>query len=229
MVSSSLSACSKLMVLMSEWSVGSAMTCLSPFRPCNQEASPQEAAPISVSTWMARGAAERVEVVAAFERRDELAAAMLGSAASNSFSVTQAKSGSTSLSCASGSSEMGVEAGRDQDQIRARSRRAPAGCATPKASRKSSPSSPGSSGALTDVADARLVRARRCRERAASDGSSRRTDPCRSRTRPACRCRDARRNRPRRRASAPCLARACSAATATLLNRQKPMARDGSA
>src|SRR3990172_9023153 len=73
MVSSSLSACSKLMVLMSEWSVGSAMTWLSPFLHSGSRGGAHQR--LDVDGGRAR---KSIEVVAALEAGDKLAAGMLG-------------------------------------------------------------------------------------------------------------------------------------------------------
>ena len=77
---------------------------------------------------------------------------------------------------------------------------------------------------VDDVADAALAATRRCRDKAATDGSRRRTRWDRPRTSPACRCRDGRRNRRWRRARACDDCRARAAPMATLLKRQKPIA-----
>src|ERR1044072_4464640 len=68
MPSSSFSACSKLMVLMSEWSVGLAMACLNPFRLQQSRGSHQS------GDMGCGGRCQRVDIVAALQRRDELPA-----------------------------------------------------------------------------------------------------------------------------------------------------------
>src|SRR4029450_405973 len=75
MVSSSFSACSKLMVLMSEWSFVSVMVLVSPYKP-PQSSGSRGGAHQGLDVDCGR-ACQGLEVVTAFERRDELAAAML--------------------------------------------------------------------------------------------------------------------------------------------------------
>src|SRR4030095_4256375 len=86
MVSSSLSACSKLMVLMSEWSFVSVMVLVSPYPSPQSRDSAQEVRLKRLASGR-RGhqgldvdggrAGQGLEVVGAFERRDQLPAAML--------------------------------------------------------------------------------------------------------------------------------------------------------
>ena len=121
-----------------------------------------------------------------------------------------------------------VEAGRDEQQLRARSVRAPGSTSSSSACRYCSSPEPGRSGMfsgrlalLVGAAGARIERPLVERDEEHVSGRPRRS--------PACRCRGGRPSRRSRRARAPSSACAQRAAIATLSKRQKPIARCGSA
>src|SRR5262245_54461884 len=122
MVSSSFSACSKLMVLMSEWSFVSVMVLVSPYPPPQSRGSPQVGLGDSGGGAHQRldvdggRACQGLEVVAAFERRDELAAAML-LCRLQQLLRDPGEIGLEHPEICQRVSEMGVEAGRDEKEI----------------------------------------------------------------------------------------------------------------
>src|SRR5262245_35674632 len=129
MVSSSFSACSKLMVLMSEWSFASVMVLVSPYPPPQSRGSPQEARLKRLGLGGSGGGAhqgldvdcgracEGLEVIAAFERCDELASAMLLCRLQQLLGHP-GEIGLEHPEICQRVSEMGVEAGRDEKEIR---------------------------------------------------------------------------------------------------------------
>src|SRR5262245_48781186 len=114
MVSSSFSACSKLMVLMSEWSFGSVMVLVSPYTPPQSRGSRGST---HQSLYVDCGrACQGLEIVTAFERRDELAAAML-LCRLHELLRHPGEIGLEHPEICQRVPEMGVEAGRDEKEV----------------------------------------------------------------------------------------------------------------
>ena len=135
------------------------------------------------------------EIVAAFQHRDHAALARCLSAISISLLVAQAKSLSTRLQVGERIARVRVEAGRDDDEIGPEVREPRQDRAVERLAELLAAVAGRKRRVDDGVVLAALGLARRCRDRAASGGSSNTSRSDRTRKCPACRCRDARRNR----------------------------------
>src|SRR4029078_8106445 len=110
MPSSSFSACSKLMVLMSEWSVGLAMVCLNPFRLQQSRGSHQR------RDMGGGGRCQRLEIVTALQGRNELPAGVFRGNVEELLSYPH-EIALDQPELSQGVPHMGIETGRDQEKV----------------------------------------------------------------------------------------------------------------